>query len=93
MPHRPRVVRAPEARFRDGERVRTEVEQGDGDVGGQGEAREVVAGADADVEVGWGDVGAEEGEEGAGCRAAPGVGGDDAEDPPVVDGEEEGAVD
>lgn len=75
------------------ERARLVVEEGHFAVGGGRGFGEVVAGADADVEVVAADVGEEEGEEVGGYAAAPGEGGDDAEDPDVVDEEAEGGVD
>lgn len=50
-----------------------------------GPVGEVVARADANVEVVGADVGGEEGEEMSFCRAAPGPGVDNVEDPVVVD--------
>lgn len=50
-----------------------------------GPVGEVVARADADVEVVGADIGDEEGEEVGFCGAAPGPGVDDIEDPVVVD--------
>ena len=76
----------------DGQGARFAVDEGEARGGRHAGRVEVVARADADVEVVGPHVGAEEGQEVGGCGAAPGVGVDEAEDPEVVDGEAPGGV-
>ena len=86
-------ARAQAGRRRD-EAVGVQVDEADGDGGGDAGVLEIIARADADVEVAVGaDVRAEEGHEDVAGRAAPGVGADDGEDPPVVEFEEGRGVD
>lgn len=85
-------VGLPGAELGDGEGARFAVDEGEARGGGDAGRVEVVACADADVEVVKAHVGAEEGQEVGGGGTAPGVGVDEAEDPEVVDGKAPGGV-
>ena len=75
------------AKFGDGEGARFVVDQGEARRRGDAGRVEVVACANADVEMVGAHVGTEKWQEVGGGRTAPGVGVDEAEDPKVVDSE------
>ena len=79
-------VGSPGAELGDGEGARFAVDEGEARGGGHAGRVEVVACADAHVEVVAAHVGTKEGQQVGGGGTAPGVAVDEAEDPEVIDG-------